>query len=653
MTTIPAFSRITGGLQSDLFLQTYQANMQRLMRLQLEVATGRRVQTPSDDAIAMRSIMSFEGTLGRTEQYLKNASDAQSELSTIDGALSGVYDIVTKAKQISLALVSEPGSADLRRNASVEIRSLFDELVNIANSKYADRYVFGGYGTTSDPFELGGDYNVTYAGTDDEISVAIGDGLSIPMTLAGSDVFGSLLAKISGTDLNPALTLETKLKDLNNTASGAAGVRPGRIEINLGTPATTYLIDLTGAEDVEDVKNLIENGTSGNVTVNLNGASNGLELVNNLGGAFTAASAFGAKTAEDLGIAGASAGPTLTGTDLDPRLTALSNLADLLGGGGALDLTGISITNNGQTANIGLSGAGTVEEFLSLVNGAGISAVARIKEDGRGVEILSAVNGSRLSISEMPGGTTAAQMGLLVSLAELPMSSLKNGMGIDKVEGNDFAISLHNGSVVNVDIGDAGKLQDIVDAINNDAENDDGAGGNLVTASVNEAQRRIELADMTAGASDFKVERLSGAFTAANLGIEQNAGAGGVINGTDLSPVGIMAENLFSALYLLMKGLESDDTTVRMMMSIASPLLDEGFSRIEDARATAGARMNRLEMTVNRLEDGKTSISKLLSDAQDADMAEAAAKFTNEQTILEAALASSARISKMTLLDYL
>ena len=81
--------------------------------------------------------------------------------------------------------------------------------------------------------------------------------------------------------------------------------------------------------------------------------------------------------------------------------------------------------------------------------------------------------------------------------------------------------------------------------------------------------------------------------------------------------------------------------------------LDVAIDRNLAVRATVGAMTNRLETQLSRLQDHELSLSGLLSNAEDADMARTMVEFSQTQAVYQAALQSGARIMQPTLMDFL
>jgi flagellar hook-associated protein 3 FlgL len=81
--------------------------------------------------------------------------------------------------------------------------------------------------------------------------------------------------------------------------------------------------------------------------------------------------------------------------------------------------------------------------------------------------------------------------------------------------------------------------------------------------------------------------------------------------------------------------------------------MDDQIENLLRVRAGLGARMNRVELTANRLEDDNVNFTKLMSKNEDVDMAEAIMNLTNEQNVYKASLSTGARVIQPSLVDFL
>jgi flagellar hook-associated protein 3 FlgL len=81
--------------------------------------------------------------------------------------------------------------------------------------------------------------------------------------------------------------------------------------------------------------------------------------------------------------------------------------------------------------------------------------------------------------------------------------------------------------------------------------------------------------------------------------------------------------------------------------------LDASMDNLTQARAVVGATSNRLTSAGSRLSEIEQSTTSLLSDTQDADMAQTMIDFSMQQSVYQSALHAGAKIVQASLLDFL
>jgi flagellar hook-associated protein 3 FlgL len=81
--------------------------------------------------------------------------------------------------------------------------------------------------------------------------------------------------------------------------------------------------------------------------------------------------------------------------------------------------------------------------------------------------------------------------------------------------------------------------------------------------------------------------------------------------------------------------------------------LDTNLTTLGTMQADIGAVTNRLQLASQRIQDLQSSQTKLLSQTEDADFAQAAVDYSTEQASYSAALRASANIVQSSLLDFL
>lgn len=81
--------------------------------------------------------------------------------------------------------------------------------------------------------------------------------------------------------------------------------------------------------------------------------------------------------------------------------------------------------------------------------------------------------------------------------------------------------------------------------------------------------------------------------------------------------------------------------------------IDQQIDKLLAERATLGARTNRIELIKGRLENEEISVTSLMSQNEDADVAQVITNLKMQENVHRAALGAGSRIIQPTLLDFL
>ena len=188
------FSRITPGIIIDRVLRDLNYQTTRLLDLEKQLATGLRVNKPSDDPLAARRAIASRGEISRNDQYVTNISNSQPFLVESETALGSTVDLLQRTNELTLQGLSDTNAQQQRDEIANEINQLLESALNQGNTESSGRFVFAGNRTLSQPFEATRDANneitaVTYVGNDEKINVEVTDGVLVPINLTGNETF--------------------------------------------------------------------------------------------------------------------------------------------------------------------------------------------------------------------------------------------------------------------------------------------------------------------------------------------------------------------------------------------------------------------------------------------------------------------------------
>lgn len=615
-----------------------QVNQQTryLQQLSDQIATGQRYQLPSEaPAAAIRSIV-LQKSLERNEQLQSNIQTDRSFLGATENALADTGFLYDELKSLVLTGSGDNITTSEKLALAEQVGSLLKSALNSANANFRGRYLFGGSETREQPFELVGN-GVRYNGNFEGIQSYVGiDQLMIN----NADVDGAFnpFAQVESGDLNPALTLSTRIEDL----LGGEGIELGTIAVtvNTGGGDVTENVDLSGSQNLADIKTRIEAAFPGDITVDIDPTTNhGLRLTPSAG-TVAVADSTASKVAANLGIE-SSAVAQITGGDLRPTISLQTTLTSLNGGTGigTTTGTGLQITIDSTTQTIDLSTATTIEDLFNELQGSGLDLAYGINEAGDGIYVASRISGVDFSIGEN-GGTNATSLGIRTLTGSTSLAELNRGLGALTDGTIDLDITRRDGTDISVDITGAQTIQDVIDAINAiDA-------GNLV-ASLNTTGNGISLTDNSG----------TGPLVVAENGLSTALGLDGAENGTDNSVPLVgrdvnqqRTEGLFDLILRVEDGLRNGDN--RSLSKIDELIQREQTSALL-VRGDVGSRLRILDDVEESLITDELQIQESLSKELDADLAETITNLASAQTALQAIQQVTASTLQLTLLNFL
>ncbi|MDZ4858825.1 MAG: flagellar hook-associated protein FlgL [Candidatus Hydrogenedentes bacterium] len=168
----------------------------RIVDLQTQLASGLRVNSPSDDPIDARRAINSRATIAKNEQYVQNIASAGPRLEETVTSLQTVTENLLRTRELTLRGANGTNGQSSLDILAEEINQILEGVVSTANHQTGNAYIFGGTRTTQPPFEVTRDANgditaVSYVGNTDDINANIGDGVQVVTNEPGSAVFQS------------------------------------------------------------------------------------------------------------------------------------------------------------------------------------------------------------------------------------------------------------------------------------------------------------------------------------------------------------------------------------------------------------------------------------------------------------------------------
>jgi flagellar hook-associated protein 3 FlgL len=152
-----------------------------------EVASGKRVQRPSDDPTAMQRAILDQSEIGTLDTYSRASDTAMSRLTVIDTVLGSMVDKLTEATVTATGARGTTVDQTWRNGASATLASLRDALVGDLNTQFRGTSLFAGSEAQSVAYaKVSGVW--TYQGDTAPVSADVGRNRAVKLAYDGQAI---------------------------------------------------------------------------------------------------------------------------------------------------------------------------------------------------------------------------------------------------------------------------------------------------------------------------------------------------------------------------------------------------------------------------------------------------------------------------------
>jgi flagellar hook-associated protein 3 FlgL len=165
------------------------------LQTQQELSSGYAVTTAADNPAATQDLVDLGSSFAAATAYQSNLGNVQAEASAADTTIGSAVNLVQSAQALASQGASSTATATQRQNLATQIQSIQQQLVSLANTQVAGRYIFGGDQDQTAPYQ----YNA--ASTEGIDALTTASSTRQIVNPAGSVVYQSLTA---GTIFDPS-----------------------------------------------------------------------------------------------------------------------------------------------------------------------------------------------------------------------------------------------------------------------------------------------------------------------------------------------------------------------------------------------------------------------------------------------------------------
>jgi flagellar hook-associated protein 3 FlgL len=230
--------RVTNNMMTDSLVRYLTAQNEALYERQTIIASQKRINRPSDDPIGMGKVLDYRQTLSSIEQYETNIQNGQKRLEITEITLDLADELLQGVRGIGLAEAG--GTTESRQLTAGEVKNMFDQLLDLANSELNGNYMFSGYQTQTAPFSRDetlattfDQFTVTYNGDAGDARFIVAHNTEITIDTDGRPLFHN--AAVGGINIFDAMRDLIVALETDDTAAISAQadlIDQGRKQIN-------------------------------------------------------------------------------------------------------------------------------------------------------------------------------------------------------------------------------------------------------------------------------------------------------------------------------------------------------------------------------------------------------------------------------------
>lgn len=163
----------TAALNAQFNLKKVQSSMDEAMAA---LSSGKRINSAADDAAGIAIATRMESQIRGLNQAMRNASDGQALVSTAEGAMDEITNMLQRMRELAIQSANGTNSDADRESLNMEVDQLISEIDRIVSTT-----------TFNDKFILDGSADLSF-----QVGAKAGETMSVSISSLGTSALGSL-----------------------------------------------------------------------------------------------------------------------------------------------------------------------------------------------------------------------------------------------------------------------------------------------------------------------------------------------------------------------------------------------------------------------------------------------------------------------------
>jgi len=153
-------------MMQDNYLKSLSRNMGKMINLQYQMASGKRLNRMSDNPVDSMSVMQFRAKIYKSERYQDSVQAGLTWLQQTESSVMELNKLLQTAYETVIQMSNDWLGDDDKQATAAMIGQLRDHVLTIGNAQTGSQYIFGGYNTKKTPFTVDDTGKILYNGLD-------------------------------------------------------------------------------------------------------------------------------------------------------------------------------------------------------------------------------------------------------------------------------------------------------------------------------------------------------------------------------------------------------------------------------------------------------------------------------------------------------
>lgn len=180
--------RVTQSMISNNLLSNLNRSYAKMDKYFDQLNTGKKFSRPSEDPVAALKGIGYRTELHRIEQYQRNTGEVQNWFDNTDAALEQANSGLQRLRYLAVQASNGTYGEGELKNIAEEAEQIKQDLIDVANTKVNDKYIFNGTKTNEPPVKIV-DGEVVPNFDENAVEIEIAAGVNITVNSDGNKIF--------------------------------------------------------------------------------------------------------------------------------------------------------------------------------------------------------------------------------------------------------------------------------------------------------------------------------------------------------------------------------------------------------------------------------------------------------------------------------